>query len=186
VTYKDKNDAKYQITRWGFLIEDEEELAKRLAAEECKECMGQPAENFHKSLEKIQSVFQYMIGNTDWSLQMNRNVKLLKNSEEKLIPIPYDFDFSVMVGAPYMRPNSDVKQTGKMERVFMGNSGSAKELYSTFAYFKSKKEAMLEVIRNFRLLNEDTRVEMLNYLESFFEIIMVEDLAQRTMFSGNG
>ncbi|MBK9015576.1 MAG: hypothetical protein IPM82_16760 [Saprospiraceae bacterium] len=42
-----------------------------------------------------------------------------------LIPVPYDFDFSAIVVAPYARLNTDVGQKRIGDRVFMGNAASA-------------------------------------------------------------
>jgi hypothetical protein len=181
ITYTDSNDPSNKITRWGFLMEDKEELESRMNGKVIEK-MGQPAELFNTTQERIASMFQYMVGNTDWSYTMLRNVSLVETETGKLIPVPYDFDFSNIVGAPYARPNVDVKQTGRMERVFMGHSQSAKELYSTLAYFKTKKQDLLNVVYNFRELDEDWRIGVANYLESFFTEIQSLDAAEKSIF----
>jgi hypothetical protein len=182
LTYQDADKKDYNMTRWGFLIEDTEELANRLAGVEV-DSMGQLPEHFNVSHERITSLFQYMIGNTDWSLVMNRNVKLFRKADGKLVPVPYDFDFSVFVGAPYTRPNMDVGQTVKMERIFMGHAANAGDLYSTCSYFRSKKQALIDIIRRFNLLSEESREGLVQYLDSFFTIIQSQESVQKAMFS---
>ena len=184
ITYQDPHDSSYKITRWGFLLEDEEEFVNRRGGELC-ECMGQPVEAFNGSQERVASMFQYMIGNTDWSLEMKRNVELLRAADGKLIPVPYDFDFSTFVSAPYARPNMDVGQKSMRDRVFMGHSTTARDLYSTFSYFRSKKEALLDIVYKFKYLDTETREAMLEYLETFFRIIEKEEVAQEVMFTRN-
>ncbi len=182
ITYRNQNNERNKSTRWGFLIEDDDELASRMECEECKNCMGRGAENFSPSHEKIASLFQYMIGNSDWSLKMNRNITLFTKPDGTFVPVPYDFDFSRFVGAPYMRPNSDYQQTGAMERIFMGHATSAKELYATIAYFKTKKSALTRLVRNFSLLEEDDRLDLVQYLNTFYQDIADIDHAQQAMF----
>ena len=49
-----------------------------------------------------------MIGNTDWAVPNNHNVKLIYDKERKLAPplvVPYDFDYSGLVDASYAVPN---------------------------------------------------------------------------------
>jgi hypothetical protein len=184
ITYQDDKNKDYKVTRWGFLLEDEEELAKRRGGELCKD-MGQSIGDYNVSQEKIVSLFQYMVGNTDWNAEMLRNVELMRGSDGKLIPVPYDFDFSTFVSAPYARPNMDVGQKSMKQRIFMGLSTSAKDLYSTFSYFRSKKDGLLDMVYNFDHLDTETREAMLLYLEDFFKIIAREEVAQEIMFAKN-
>jgi hypothetical protein len=46
------------------------------------------------------ALFQFMISNTDWSKASQHNSKLI-SLHSKYIPIPYDFDMSGLVDAPY-------------------------------------------------------------------------------------
>ncbi len=182
ITYKDKDDKSLKMTRWGFLMEDKEELASRMNAVEC-ECMGKTKDAYHAGQEKLASVFQYMIGNTDWSLEMNRNVVLMTMNDGRIVPVPYDFDFSMMVGAPYMRPNSSVNQTPNMERVYMGNADSVNEIYSTLAYFRTKEDDLQEIVYNFRWLEQESKDEITAYLDTFFNLIKNEANVSEKLFS---
>lgn len=182
VTYQDSNDRKNKITRWGILLEDEEEFIARRGGVLC-DTMGQQTSEFNAAQERINSLFQYMIGNTDWNYDMLRNVELLRAGNGKLIPVPFDFDFSTFVSAPYARPNLDVGQKSMKDRIFMGHSSSVSDLYSTFSYFRSKKEVLLKVVAQFKYLDSGTRQAMLEYLESFFKIIEKGEAAQEVMFA---
>lgn len=181
ITYIDKNNPNYRITRMGFLIEDEEELSWRTNGT-VVETLGNKPSNLNPAQEKIASLFQYMICNTDWSVEMRRNLELLQKEGNGLIPVPYDFDFSVIVGAPYARPNVDVGQRRLGERVFMGNASSAKELYATMSYFRMKKPALLRIVDEFTLLDHDARQAIIDYLESFYSEIESTESAQRALF----
>ncbi len=181
VTYFDSNGDFGKIKRWGILLENTDELAARIGGKECK-CVGLKPEDYYPSLEKIHSVFQYMIGNEDWSLETNRNVKLIRVQKNgKVIPVPYDFDFSGLVDAPYAIPNSNHKLMSITDRAFLGNTCDSRELYATCSYFRSKKKALIKTVKNFKLLNKVVREEVMEYLQSFFEIIKDPE-ATETLF----
>ena len=59
------------------------------------------------------SVFQYMVGNTDWSMVRFHNAEVLQNSEGVYVPVPYDFDWTGFVSPRYARPN---ERRGHQER----------------------------------------------------------------------
>ena len=173
ITYRDSGGKGKKLTRWAFLIEDEEELEARKGGQIC-DCLGQQKDAIQPTHERIASLFQYMIGNTDWNLEMLRNVKLLRTGDEKLIPVPYDFDFSALVSAPYAKINSDLGQRNIRDRVFMGLTSSADEIYPTISYFKTKKEALYKIVWSFKQLNDESRAEMAAYLDSFY--LVVDDM----------
>ena len=178
ITYQDKHDKNNKVTQYGFIIEDVDEMADRIGGLECDNCMGVPAEKIRTSHEKIMAMFQYMIGNLDYNLNMNRNVKMIRMNDGTFIPVPYDFDFTVIVGAPYLRPNKDMNQTTAMERIFLGNTKDPDKLNSTIAYFKTKRKNMLEIIRNFDLLGRKDRNQLELYVSSFFDQIRVKTAAE--------
>ncbi len=180
ITYIDSGSGK-KTKRWGFLIESTDQLAARMSSVEVEE-MGHAPEDFHIAQERITSTFQYMIGNEDWNLEMNRNVKVFKNTKSgKLIAVPYDFDFSGLVNAPYAVPNSSLGLASIRERSFLGLSEDVSDLYSTYSYFRTKKKALTDRINKFRLLSTDSKQDMINYIESFYEIIN-EGIAQEGVF----
>ncbi len=76
-------------------------MARRNACEILKlQRVPQNRTNSHKTT--LMSVFQYMIGNTDWSVWALHNVVLLKADSTALpIVVPFDFDWCGIVNAPY-------------------------------------------------------------------------------------
>ena len=51
------------------------------------------------------SVFQYMVGNTDWSMVRFHNVEVSRTPRGVYVPVPYDFDWTGLVSTRYARPN---------------------------------------------------------------------------------
>lgn len=170
ITYQDSGNEGRKMKRWGFLIESTSQVEERLNGVECENSMGLPESDFHAGAENIQSMFQYMIGNSDWSLSMARNVKLIKlEKNQKVVPVPYDFDFSGLVGAPYAIPAPSLNLTNSKERVFLGNADSIPELNATESFFKTKKKGLMKTVNKFKWLSADSKIEIMEYLESFFD-----------------
>lgn len=186
ITYQDKEDSSYHFTQYGFFIEDTDEMIERLGGEECEECFGLNENKYRKSAERIASVFQAMIGNVDWSTKMNRNVKQVVMPDESIVPVPYDFDFSVMVKAPYLRANSELKQSNQLERIFIGQSQSIQDVYSTLSYFRTKRTALTNIIKEFEYLDKAERNNMELYLDSFFKQIYSKESADELLFKKGG
>lgn len=154
---------------WGIIIEDENTLARRLNAEVCEDCYGTDKMDFDQPSLKISTLFQYMIGNTDYNLLQSRNIKILKEEAAAIQHIaPYDFDFSGIVNASYAIPSSDYKQASVRDRIFLGHSTDA-ELADTIEYFQSKKTELLSFIENFKLLSRSSRRDIQEYIYSFYD-----------------
>lgn len=167
VTYQDSGTGK-RIKQWAFLIEDTAQLRERLLAEKCKDCLNQNMEAFEQKTFKLMSVFLYMIGNSDWSALLEKNTKLIKTNDH-ILAIPYDFDFSGMVNAPYASVNPDYHLTSRRDRVYLGFEEHLADITSTFQYVLSKKVEIFDLIKKFKLLNRSERKTITNYLETFFE-----------------
>jgi hypothetical protein len=181
VTFRDSLEKGKRISTWGFLIEDDKEFTDRTGLKE-KNLMGLQPENLIPQYEKMNAIFQFMIGNTDWSLAMLRNVKIMQQEDGGLMPIPYDFDFSVLVRAPYMRPNQDIGQSIKMERIYMGAKYSGQEMLPLSIYIRNKKKVLVDKILDFNRLSPEIQQEMVQYLEEFFSMIESKEALENVYF----
>jgi hypothetical protein len=169
ITYIDTGGKYGKLKRYGFLIEDTDEMASRIGGVECDDCMNAPANSLSLADENMLAVFQYMIGNEDWSLPLVRNVKLVDHNGGKgIIPVPYDFDFSGMVDASYALPNSDYQLTDVKQRVFIGLKVEEDLLIQTLNHFVEKKQQLLDMVKGDKNMNWASRMEVLEYLESFY------------------
>ena len=169
VLYKD-SESRRKIKGVGVLIEDEAQLAKRLDGDICDECFGLPDSVFNWESYQLNALFQFMIGNTDFSVPMARNLKLvqLDDSGETFV-VPYDFDFSGLVNAPYCVPNVDYGMTSCRQRKFLGKAKSLQELTPALQTFKEKKSEVISFVSNFEYLSNYSRKDILAYIKSFYE-----------------
>ena len=115
-----------------------------------------------------------MIGNTDWSLPNDHNVKLLEPKNDTLaLPyvVPYDFDYTGLVNAPYAIPDEQFGNATVVERVYRAAPRTLDELMEAINIFKEKKERIMFYINNFALLNPKTRKTVSAYIAEFYNTI---------------
>ncbi|MCB0577873.1 MAG: hypothetical protein KDD10_01010 [Phaeodactylibacter sp.] len=178
VTYIDA-ESNIRFTKYGILLEDADELAARLNSEECEACYGLEPSQVNPEAYRTHAMFQYMIGNTDWSLEMARNLKVMKPLDGGAYWIaPYDFDFSGLVGAGYALPNNDVGQKSVSQRVYMGTKSTRPQLEESIRHFQSKREEVMACVEGFTLLSRKSRREITRYLESFYDSLDEEEFLQ--------
>lgn len=173
IRYVDSAKKHPDIERYGFLIEDDNELADRLGGHVLDEELGAPAA-VDMPQYKIFVLYQFLIGNTDWSLNNRHNAKLIQPNDLEVtmpFPVPYDFDFCGMVDAPYAVPAQHLPIKDVKERFFLWRGQQQEDFSATFALFQSKKQDLLHTCQSFDLLSVDNRQEVVAYLESFFELL---------------
>lgn len=171
VTYEDTEGKESKIKRYGILLEDTDEMAERLGGGEL-EVMNTSKDSISEKDEAIMAMFQYLIGNSDWTTEMLRNIKLvLPKGSAKAIPVPYDFDFSGLVSASYAIPQNDKGILMIGDRIYFGAFKEQEVLRETLGYFIQQKAVLMNTVKSFKLLSNDSRNEVLNYLESFYEAV---------------
>lgn len=171
--YLDSEEKMKPIRRFGFVIEDQHMLARRKNAIMIK-TKGLKDEVTERQQMVLISVFQYMIGNTDWQVAAQQNLKLLKLMQyDKPEPyvIPYDFDYTGMVNASYAIPSDKLPIDRITERLYWGSCYTEKEFEETIAIFIAKKEAIYAQYEQFPYFEKYSRNHSESYLDSFYEII---------------
>jgi hypothetical protein len=175
------NDSKADsIERFAFFIEREKHLAKRLNGVEIEDVKMHP-NRLEPNYTCLMDMFQYMIGNTDYSAYELHNIILVADEEQKLPPIalPYDFDWCGMVEAFYAKPNSMFKTETVDERVYRGFKKPNEIINRNIQHFNSKKSEIYDLINNFELLKKSERKRVLKYLDEFYEIINDDKLVKQ-------
>ena len=171
ITYVDNVGDYGTETRYGFFIESKSELAERLGGEVCKSCFNPAPEKISVSNENTMAVFQYMIGNADWNLKMNKNVVLIKKANsQKMVLVPYDFDFAGIVDAPYAIPNPDFGLRTVQDRVFLGSAVNNQQMKKTFSFFVEKRAAIRKSIKAIKLKYASKQF-VFSYINDFYEEI---------------
>lgn len=175
------NEGKIKpYSNWGFIIETNDHLCKRISAFPV-ELKGIRVRQTDYDVAHLMTVYQYMIGNTDWDLPSLHNVRLFKSKDyRKLNPIPigYDLDYSGIVNADYAVPHERFGTTTVRERVYMGDCIPPVDYEPVFKKFIEKEQDFYSLIKNFTLLEKFNKDDMLKYMGEFFQIIKTPKMAQ--------
>ncbi len=171
VTYIDTEGKIKPIHQFAFFIEPTGKMAERNGGREI-ELKGIPLNHVNHPLTNLFTVFQYFIGNTDWSIRVLHNVKLVSFSSEPMaIPVPYDFDFSGAIHTYYSIPDSALGIASVRVRLFRSNCRKVEELETTFDLFREKKQQVYDLYLNFPYLEEKRVKKILKYYDKFYETI---------------
>jgi hypothetical protein len=176
VTYNDSQKKIKSYTQYAFLIEDLQDLAKR---NNCREVTKKKyaTEGTNRQQITFVSIFQYMIGNTDWAVPNYHNIKLMVPLSDTLANpyvIPYDFDYCGLVDAPYATPTRELGIETVRDRYYLGYKRPIEELKSITSVFNKKHDEIMQCINEFDLLKQRDIDEMTSYLDKFFYAIKSE------------
>jgi hypothetical protein len=86
------------------------------------------------------ALFQYMIGNTDWSIVRERNVTLLLGEDGYQRPLPFDFDMSGLVNAHYAGPAPGLPIDDVTERFYLGFCDPETDWEQLFGEFLNRQQ----------------------------------------------
>jgi len=158
----------------GILIEDVDKTAKRFDAKALSDAQLN-AGSLHDTSALRFDFFQFMIANTDWSKGFQHNSKLIYQ-KPNVIPIPYDFDMSGLVDAPYAVVSEingeQLPISGVKERYYRGHCRPHDLTEFVRKEFLSKEERFLSVPDELKgELSEKEISGIKEYLEEFFTIL---------------
>jgi len=170
ITYVNDTDASMN-TQYGFIIENTNEMAERIDGTEVEGKFNLTLDSIQKNYQHLIPMFQYMIANMDWRTRMNQNIKTIDKKDGNRIMVPYDFDFSGLVDAPYAIPNKDYQQQNIQDRIYMNKVDQLKELKSTIKYFQVHKQDIINSIKQCEHLTKKNRRKMINYINDFYNTL---------------
>ncbi len=175
ITLEREGKSKKQESFYGFILENEKKLASRNGLVPFKRNLN-PRQTQVKEFQLL-AVFEYLIGNTDWSVQYRQNIKLLNNDGAQLpIAVPYDFDHAGIVSAPYAKPAEGLKMKSVQERRYRGYCvDDFDDFLPTINQFKALKQEIYDLYSNEPLLEKDYREFTRKYLDDFFAVLDDED-----------
>lgn len=158
------------VRHYAFFSEHFDSMAARLGAERL------PRGSFDHARLDAQSaallaLFQYMIGNTDWSIARERNTMLLRNADGRQVPVPYDLDMSGLVNAEYAGPAPGLPIEDVRQRYFLGYCQPGTEWEPLFEQLAAQQSAILSLADGIPGLSRNSRRSASGFLRSFFDIL---------------
>ena len=187
VEYVEPN-GKAVTTRWGFFIEDLDDVAKRNGLKEAQVGDRVSASQLEARQAGRIALLQYMIGNLDWSMRAGpagegccHNSRLLAAPGGAYQPVAYDFDYSGLVDAPYAIPPEGFSISSVRTRVYQGfcrhNSGAL----AAATDLRAKRGALEAVFSQVPGMSERTKAKSLAYLAGFFKDVATDEAVQRQL-----
>jgi hypothetical protein len=173
INYIDTEGKRKPIKELGFLLEDVKDLAKRMDFVETKRPLRHTELANRQQLTMV-SMFEYMIGNTDWSVPARHNIKLIVTKADTNavpIPIPYDFDHSGIVKTDYALPPPHLEISDVTQRLYRGFPRTMEELQVVIDEFLLQKPKMYKIIEDCEFISAGTKKNMLSYMNGFYHTI---------------
>ncbi len=171
ITYVHTGKDPYTEVHHGFLIEDDEDMAERIGGRLLEGGNIHPLQVDPVAGNRM-ALFEYMIGNTDWSIPAMHNVKLvLREPGTPPLVVPYDFDWSGLVDAPYAEPNPMLGIASVRERLYRGFCRPEESWEPVWEVFLAKKEEMLALYETSPYLTKAEKQQAMRYLREFYDII---------------
>jgi hypothetical protein len=160
------------VTAFGFLIEPVNVLAERTKMVEVESVTLGQKNMVPDQLDRM-AIFNYLIGNADWSIPNQHNCKVLlqAGSENSYLgtPVPYDFDYTGMVNASYAVPSEGSAIQSVTQRIYTGTCRSRETFEKELKEFIENKAEFYRVITDFPYLSERGKKEMIKYLDDFYD-----------------
>jgi len=177
ISWVDTDEKDSTTEKYGFLIEHKNHLENRLAVS-----IADFSATKHSKLDASQAalitIFQYLIGNTDFSLIQGasgeaccHNGILVSKTDGAFFPIPYDFDFAGIVNAPYAEPNPKLPIKSVTKRFYRGSCSVNSELATTISMFAERQQAVFDLIASQEGLTEKYRKRAQKFVQKFYDEI---------------
>ncbi len=161
------------VVRYAFFLESRPLLAERIGGER-KNVTGLRLSELERDQAATMYIFQYLIGNTDWSLvkadtdkHCCHNIDLV--SRDGLIyTIPFDFDLAGTVNAPYAKPDPSLRIERVTTRRYRGYCIEREHLAKALSHVNAQEAAIVDELRQIPIADADHIEDILDYLEPFF------------------
>lgn len=177
VTYIDDERPGRPVTRLGFLIEDKKRLARRLDTT-LVDTLRVDRRKLAPAPTTIAELFQFLISNTDFSFTAGPvNDKCCHNAVPvagvagAVIPVPYDFDVSGLVDAPYALPPDGLKQRNVRDRLFRGFCRPPPYLDDAVASYQAARAAIYALVSELDGLDDKNRRQVTRFIDGFYAIL---------------
>ena len=165
-------DGKPFVSRVGFFIEDFDDVAKRNNMRVAHMGPRVPLEQIDATAGGRFAVFEYLISNYDWSMRAGpegdeccHNGRLMSvTGGGTLTPVPYDFDFSGLVDAPYAGVPEGIPVETIKQRNYRGYCAHMVPARAAAAQVAARRGEILGVFQAIPGMNPGTSQRAADYI----------------------
>ncbi|MEM7654558.1 MAG: hypothetical protein AAF399_00405 [Bacteroidota bacterium] len=169
ITYEDSKGVEPAVTRWAFFIESEKNMAARNEATSLSEDIVLQPEEVDREQLTLCHLFNYMIANRDFRVSEYQNLKIITNGSDLPVVVPYDFDWSGMVDAPYTKRRGDTKPSYEERQMFRPLCRDEAEYQAMIQRFEEKRGAIEALYETSPYLDDAQKKESLKYYKKFYK-----------------
>jgi hypothetical protein len=171
-------DGQALTSRMGFFVEDVDDVAKRNGQERLRDAQKIDTAQLNAAAAARYAVFEYMISNLDWAMTAGpagtdccHNARLVraKGATTDLVPVPYDFDYSGLVNAPYAVPPDSIHVANVRVRRYRGFCAHNEEAKAFLTQISTRRASLLAILNETPQLEDRTRQTAAGYLGDFFD-----------------
>lgn len=174
INYIDTGKKQKNYQAYGFSIEPAEIVARRNNGVLVESPAITGRNLVEEDADRV-AMFRYLISDTDWRIKSGHNTKFMKSMTDvtdKVITLPYDFDFSGFVGASYTFPQEWSHTESIYERDYLGYCRDNDESYQKIIdLYLSKENEVMQAIAGFKYLSEKDKAEVEKFTAGFFKEI---------------
>jgi hypothetical protein len=185
-------DSDEKITPWTdlvFVIEDDDDVAKRLDFDKLRVVYNE-FEQLDQHTSALVDLFQLLIGNNDYSMLKGpdgeyccHNIEMFIDEDlvGKRIAIPFDFDMSGLVNADYAAPPSHLPINSVRSRYYRGLCQPPEVLDAAIAHILSKREEIMALFHETEELSRLSLNRTRDYLGKYFDLLEDRDKTDKVI-----
>lgn len=177
-TYVDSEREDSSRTHLAFFIEHQNRLQDRFDMEEV-DLNNVAIDRLNADQANLVNLFMFLLGNTDFSIRQGvegdeccHNAKLLLSTSGEYYAIPYDFDASGYVDAPYAGEPSPVMEiSSNRKRRYRGYCWHNDSLPSAAVVVQAARDNIAAITGDASRVSSRTARSSSKYVENFFAVL---------------
>jgi hypothetical protein len=178
VRFRDTGRGRTVLKGFAYLVEDLHDTAQRSELT-WLDIERQGKDDFDAAQLSSVVLFQYMVGNTDWSvMRASRGERCCHNmavfgaeDAQHNTLVPFDFDQAGLVNPPYASVEERLGIRRVTERLYRGFCWHNDQLPQAIEHFNSKRPELEALFKRSDLPAASARKRALRYLNSFYSTI---------------
>jgi hypothetical protein len=171
ITYINTVKDRKPVTQYGFAIEPLSLFEKRTRTKELTNT-GITQRSIKSEMLDRMAIFNFMIGNTDWSVPARHNVLLLTQADNPAtsnnLSVPYDFDYAGLVNTDYAVPFETLPIKTVRDRLYIAVCRSEDTFKNELTEFTEKKAEFYRIVNDFPYLSARSKKDISSYLDDFY------------------
>lgn len=176
IVYADPDKEFVSEPRYAFIIEDKKRAGKRIGMDE-QHVSRTTVGAIDPAQLNLTSVFQFFIGNTDFSPiaaapgdDCCHNYILYQGPGSAITPIPFDFDLSGFVDAPYAEADPRLRLRTVKQRRYRGRCQNNQFVENSLQKLLDRKDDIYALINAQVGFADKPRRELIRFVDHFYEL----------------